>query len=256
MDTQTSEVPAITLQALSKSFGKGRKKSLVLDNLNLEIPAGEVFGFLGPNGAGKSTSIKLLLNFSRPESGSIQVLGKQTRQEEFRQHLGYLAEFPIFYDHLTGTETLTYSARLSAVPRAIYQQRIPLLLERMNLAHAAGKKVHSYSKGMKQRLGMANALVHDPELLILDEPMSGLDPVGRHLMKELILELRSQGKTVFFSSHILSDIASLCDRIGILNRGRLLYSGAIEPLYNEHGLRDLEQIFINLVEADNHARTV
>lgn len=256
METTWSTGPALVLQGLCKSFGKGRKKTHVLDELNLEIRPGEIFGFLGPNGAGKSTSIKLLLNFSRPDSGEIRVFGRRVGKEEFRQHLGYLAEFPIFYDHLTGAETLAYSARLSKVPRQDRQRRIPLLLERMNLSHAAHKKVRSYSKGMKQRLGMANALIHDPALLILDEPMSGLDPLGRHLMKELILELRDQGRTVFFSSHILSDISSLCDRIGILNRGRLLYAGDIETLYKERHSPDLERAFVALVEEDNRARAL
>lgn len=255
METAHSAASAIAFRALSKSFGRGRRKSLVLDTLDLEVQRGEVFGFLGPNGAGKSTSIKLLLNFSRPDRGDIQVFGHQVGREEFRQHLGYLAEFPIFYDHLTGIETLVYSARLSGVPQKIYQERIPLLLERMNLKHATHKKVHSYSKGMKQRLGMANALIHDPALLILDEPMSGLDPVGRHLMKDLILELRDAGKTIFFSSHILSDIESLCDRIAILNRGRLLYAGGTTSLYRQQQCDNLEAAFIALVEEDNRART-
>ena len=245
---------AIEFHQLSKQFGKRRKRTQAVHSLDLHIAQGEVFGFLGPNGAGKSTSIKLLLNFLHPTSGTVIVLGKRVGQEEFRERIGYLSELPIFYDHQSGAETLAYSAQLSGVKRSEYRLRISELLERMNLVHAAHKRIGSYSKGMKQRLGMANALVHDPELLILDEPMSGLDPVGRHQMKELIKDLRQQGKTIFFSSHILSDIESLCDRIGIINKGQLLYTGDVPQLCAQRSAITLEEAFVDLVREDDHAR--
>jgi len=243
--------PAININCVSKIFGSGRKRNRVLHDISLAVSRGEVFGFLGPNGAGKSTTIKLLLHFLRPDSGSLRVLGHLVGQEEFRHRIGYLSEFPFFYDHLTARETLLLSGRLSGMNKASLQKRIPLLLERMNLSTAIDRLVGGFSKGMKQRLGMANSLIHDPELLIFDEPMSGLDPLGRHLIKGLIAELRSQGKTVFFSSHILSDIEDLCDRIGIIHRGRLLYYGGLAEFVA--GGAHLEERFVEVIEEADHA---
>jgi ABC-2 type transport system ATP-binding protein len=243
--------PAINITNLNKVFGSGSKKNQVLIDLSLAIDHGEVFGFLGPNGAGKSTTIKLLLNFLKPDSGSLKIMGKTVGQEEFRHQVGYLAEFPFFYNHLTARETLLLSGRLSSMKRQAIRQRIPMLLERMNLTDASDRRVGGFSKGMKQRLGMANALVHDPDILIFDEPMSGLDPVGRHQIKNLIAELKKEGKTIFFSSHILSDIEVLCDRIGIINKGVLLYSGQLKDFLSRG--EGLEQAFVRVIEEDNNA---
>jgi ABC-2 type transport system ATP-binding protein len=243
--------PAIEITNLDKGFGSGRTKNQALHDLTLTIAQGEVFGFLGPNGAGKSTTIKLLLHFLKPDSGSLRILGHTVGQEEFRHRIGYLSEFPVFYDHLTARETLLLSGRLSGMTRQVLDQRIPMLLERMTLTEAADRRVGGFSKGMKQRLGMANALVHDPKVLIFDEPMSGLDPVGRHQIKGLITELKQQGKTIFFSSHILSDIEALCDRIGVIHKGVLLYSGELgDFLATGDGL---EERFVNVIEEANHA---
>jgi ABC-2 type transport system ATP-binding protein len=244
-------ISAIEISGASKSFGTGRKKNQALHDLSLVIQRSEVFGFLGPNGAGKSTTIKLLLRFLRPDSGSLRIMGHTVGQEEFRHCIGYLSEFPFFYDHLTARETLLLSGRLSGMERAVLRERIPLLLERMNLAKATDRRVGGFSKGMKQRLGMANALIHDPEVLIFDEPMSGLDPLGRHLIKGIIAELRTKGKTVFFSSHILSDIEDLCDRIGIIHQGRLLYAGGLTEFVT--GGAGLEKRFVEIIEEANHA---
>ena len=244
--------PAIEILNLGKAFGSGRKKNQAVVNLSLCVPQGDVFGFLGPNGAGKSTTIKLLLHFLRPDTGSLRIMGHVVGSEEFRHRIGYLSESPFFYDHLTARETLLLSARLSGVDQDAMNRCIPQLLERMNLADAADRRVKGFSKGMKQRLGMANALVHDPEVLIFDEPMSGLDPLGRHLIKGLIAELHSQGKTVFFSSHILSDIEDLCDRIGIVHRGRLLYCGGLTEFLAGGG--HLEERFVELIREADHAR--
>jgi len=244
---------AITVDSLTKSFSSGRKCDKALCDLSLTIAQGDVFGFLGPNGAGKSTTIKLLLHFLKPDSGTMSVLGHMVGRDEFRHHIGYLSETPIFYDHLTARETLRLSGRLSGMSRKTINQRIPMLFERMTLTDAADRKVGEFSKGMKQRLGMANALIHDPAVLIFDEPMSGLDPLGRHQIKELIAELKQQGKTIFFSSHILSDIEVLCDHIGIINKGILLYSGELRDFLCDGS--GLEESFVTLIEEDNHAST-
>ena len=243
--------PAIEITSLSKSFGSNRKQNQALRDLSLTIAQGEVFGFLGPNGAGKSTTIKLLLHFLKPDSGSLRILGKTVGQEEFRHRIGYLSEVPVFYDHLTARETLLLSGRLSGMTRQAIDQRIPLLLARMTLTEAADRRVGGFSKGMKQRLGMANALVHDPEVLIFDEPMSGLDPIGRHQIKGLIAELKQEGKTIFFSSHILSDIEALCDRIGVIHQGVLLYSGGLGEFLGPDV--SLEERFVRVIEEANHA---
>lgn len=244
-------IPAIEISRVSKSFRADRKKNQALTDLSLTIAQGEVFGFLGPNGAGKSTTIKLLLGFLKPESGHLRILGKTVGQDEFRHRIGYLSEFPVFYDHLTARETLLLSGRLSGITHQGIAQRIPMLLERMNLGEATNRRVGGFSKGMKQRLGMANALVHDPDVLIFDEPMSGLDPVGRHQIKNLIAELKQEGKTIFFSSHILSDIEALCDRIGIIHKGALLYTGGLED-FLATGM-SLEERFVRVIEEANHA---
>lgn len=243
-------IPALEINGVTKSFGLGSKKNPVLHDLSLSIDQGEVFGFLGPNGAGKSTTIKLLLHFLRPDSGNLKILGRKVGQEEFRDLVGYLPEYPFFYDHLTARETLMLSGRLTNMNRQTLDARIPILLEQMNLIDAADRRVRDFSKGMKQRLGMANALIHDPQVLIFDEPMSGLDPIGRHLVKGMILALRKQGKTIFFSSHILSDIEELCDRIGIVHKGFLLYSGGLSEFTREGRL---EEQFVATIEGKNRA---
>ncbi len=246
-------LPAVEIGSLKKSFGAGNKKRQVLQDLTLTISQGEVFGFLGPNGAGKSTTIKLILGFLRPDSGGISIFGKKTHLQEFRNDIGYLSEFPCFYGHLTARETLQLSGRLSGVPKHFLLQRIPSLLDRLNLLDAIDRRVRDFSKGMKQRLGMANALIHDPQLLIFDEPMSGLDPLGRYLVKEMLNELRGKGKTIFFSSHILSDIEEICDRIGVIHKGRQMYAGTIAD-FLPHGKR-LEEQFIQVIKTMDHAES-
>ncbi len=235
----------IELKDVVKDFGTGRTCRRVLYDLSLTVRAGEVFGFLGPNGAGKSTAIKILLGFLRADRGTLAVKGRKIGQDEYRQAIGYLPELPFFYGHLTARETLMFSGRLSGRKKKIVRTRIPELLERMDLTSAVDQRVGSFSKGMKQRLGMANALIHDPDVLILDEPMSGLDPLGRHLMKDLIFDLKSQGKTIFFSSHILSDIEELCDHIGLIHHGHLLYEGDL-PTFLQGG--DIETRFVNTIK--------
>jgi len=224
-----------------------------LEGFTLTVEPGEVFGFLGPNGAGKSTAIKLLLNFIRPDAGELTIKGRPVQESAVRRGIGYLPENPCFYDHLTAAELLRFGGRASGLDRATINKRTDELLTRLNLVNVKHQPIRTYSKGMTQRIGLALALIHDPEILILDEPMSGLDPLGRRLVADLIMELRKAGKTVFFSSHIMSDIEELCDRIGIIHKGILLFSGPLQEFVGKQA--GLEKAFIDLIEAHNGATT-
>ena len=243
----------IRITNLSKYYKKGLQPTkLVVNDLNLEIKEGEVFGFLGPNGAGKSTVIKILLDFIRPDSGNVTIKELPVNEPMARKYIGYLPENPFFYDHLTAEETLKFGGKAAGMKKRTLKDRIDQLLTRLKLSHVKKQPIRTYSKGMVQRIGLALALIHDPEICILDEPMSGLDPLGRRLVADLILDMRKMGKTVFFSSHILSDIESLCDRIGILNEGKLLFCGPLEDFVEES--KGLEEAFIKLVETNNKAK--
>ena len=224
---------AVETAGLTKDYWTGfwRKRSKrALDHLTLSVNRGEILGLLGPNGAGKSTTLKLLLRLIFPTSGDATVLGQPV--SDFRTHarIGYLPENPSFYDHLTGAEFMRYAGWLAGFDAQTRRRQTDQLLDRVGLAGSAGVAVRKYSKGMVQRLGIAQALIHDPELVILDEPMSGLDPLGRRHVRDLILDLRRQGKTVLFSTHILSDAESLCDRVAILDRGRLQGLGSVREI--------------------------
>lgn len=201
-----------------------------LDALSLEIPAGGVFGLLGPNGAGKSTTLKLLMNLLWPTSGRAEVLGRPPGDVAARQRVGFLPEHPTFYDHLTAEELLSYFAGLFGYDPAERRRRAARMLDLVGIEEDRRRPLRQYSKGMVQRVGIAQALVNDPELIVFDEPMSGLDPVGRRDVREIILRLRDEGRTVLFSSHILSDAELLCSRIAILSRGHLVASGAVSEL--------------------------
>lgn len=203
---------------LTKIYRKLKKTVLALDSLSLELRPGEVFGFLGPNGAGKSTTIKILTGQIRPTSGEAKVLGFSAGEVEGRRQMGYLPENPSFYDFLTGREYLRFVARCFGADTS---KAVELVLEKVDLTAAADRPMRTYSKGMVQRLGIAQTLVHDPELYILDEPMSGLDPMGRALVKDIIKDLKRRGKSVFFSTHITADVEVVCDRLGVIVGGRL-----------------------------------
>jgi ABC-2 type transport system ATP-binding protein len=218
---------------LSKDFLIGfwrRRPHRALDRLTFEIPAGGVFGLLGPNGAGKSTTLKLLLDLLRPTSGRAELLGRPAGDVEARRRLGFLPEQPTFYDHLTAEELTTYFAGLFGYAGEERRRRASAVLDRVGLGADRRRPLRQYSKGMLQRVGLAQALINDPELVILDEPMSGLDPVGRREVRDLILTLRDERRTVLFSSHILSDAELLCSRVGILSHGRLVASGTLAEL--------------------------
>lgn len=242
----------IEICKLTKKYRRGlRRICLAVDALDLDIKKGEVFGFLGPNGAGKSTVIKLLLDFIRPSSGTARINGTAAGDPTVRRVVGYLPENPFFYDHLTAEEILAFGGRAARMDKKHLSKCSDALLERLKLSHAKKQRLRTYSKGMVQRTGLALALIHDPEICILDEPMSGLDPLGRRMVADLIIDMRKNGKTVFFSSHILSDIERVCDRIGILNRGRLLYCGGMKDL--PAGTGGLEEAFVKLIENDEGA---
>ena len=237
----------IRATAVSKEFNEGfsGKRIKALDNMNLDILRGEVFGFLGPNGAGKSTTIKIFLNLIFPDSGSVSILDKPVADKDIRRVVGYLPENPYFYDYLTAEELLWFGGRTSGMSWQNIKERSDILLGKVNLVHARKRQLRTYSKGMVQRAGLALALIHNPEIVILDEPMSGLDPIGRKIVGDLILELKSQGKTVFFSSHILTDIERFCDRIGLIIEGKLRLVDKLSNLLT--GRNSLEDVFLSEV---------
>jgi ABC-2 type transport system ATP-binding protein len=226
-------MPVIEIENLTKDFSVGFWKkcpSRVLDRLSLQVHKGEIFGFLGPNGAGKSTTIKILMNLLHPTSGKARILGKPVNQVAMHQKIGYLPENPYFYDYLTPMELLTYMGRLFGLRGSELSRKVEGLLADVGLAEARKLQLRKFSKGMVQRIGIAQALVNDPEIVFFDEPMSGLDPLGRMEVRRIITSLKAQGVTVFFSSHVLPDVESLCDRIAILNKGKLQETGALEDI--------------------------
>ena len=239
---------SIHIAGLNKCFRKGigSKRIPAVVDLSLEINSGEVFGFVGPNGAGKSTTIKTLLNLVFPDSGEVKIFDRPVSDFNVRRDIGYLPENPCYYSSLTAEELLFFGAEVSGVPKSLIYERIEDVLRRVQLLDSAKRQLKTYSKGMVQRAGIALALIHDPKLVILDEPMSGLDPLGRKLVGDLILEMKEQGKTVFFSSHILNDAERFCDSIGILVRGRLRRTDKLSVLLNEFS--SLERAFLSTVE--------
>jgi ABC-2 type transport system ATP-binding protein len=244
---------AIVVDRLTKTYKPvwpWQKETTVLSEVSLSVGQGEIFGFLGPNGAGKTTTMKVLLGLLRATSGRVELLGVPADDVAVHARIGYLPESPYFYDYLTADEFLYFYGRLAGLPRETVRQRVPELLERVSLTEARYKQLRKFSKGMLQRIGLAQAIIHDPELVILDEPMSGLDPIGRKEVRDLILSLRDQGTTVFFSSHIVSDVEMICDRVGILAKGKMLASGRIEDLVNEHEAQSVEVVCDGVVGDD------
>ena len=223
-----------------------RSTKVALNSLDLEVNVGEVFGFLGPNGAGKTTTINVLLGFVPPTSGSASLFGIDVRQPIARQRIGYLPELTYYYKFLTAEELLRLYARIFGLPRAEADKRIDQLLRLVELEPARKRLIKSYSKGMQQRVGLAQALINNPDLLILDEPTSGLDPLGRMKVREIIQRLKSEGKTVFFSSHELGEVETVCDRVAIINQGELKAEGRVGDLVARHQA-SLEQAFLNII---------
>lgn len=225
----------IRIEQLGKTYLKGlrQKKVMALKDLSLAVADGEVFGFLGPNGAGKSTTIKILCDLIRPTTGRAAILGQDAREPEARRQIGYLPENPGYYPFLSGRELLQFHGTIHGMSGSLIQERAEHLLDLLELSDAAHRQLRTYSKGMVQRIGIAAALIHDPQILIFDEPMSGLDPVGRKLVADLMLAMRHRGKVVFFSTHILHDVEVICDRIGIITTGELRFCGTLPDMISE-----------------------
>lgn len=225
---------AIDIQQLSKTFnGKNRQTIKALKELTLQIEQGEVFGFLGPNGAGKSTTIKCLMGLITPTTGSAIITGEPLGTEASRRNVGYLPENPAFYDYLSAEEYLQFVGRVFNMTEALQARRSEEALKLLDLWDARKRPMRSYSKGMVQRVGLAQVLIHDPAVYILDEPMSGLDPIGRALVKEIILDLKKRGKCVFFSTHITDDVEKVCDRVGILLQGELKVVDRVDAIMTQ-----------------------
>jgi ABC-2 type transport system ATP-binding protein len=227
---------AIEIQGLKKSYKTGFFKTKLkqgLKPLTLTVEEGEVYGYLGPNGAGKTTTLKLLLGLVFPSGGTARILGRELGDIEVKRSIGFLPEQPYFYDHLTPLELLDYYAKLSGVDGRERKRKVGTVLARVGLTNSGKTQLRKFSKGMLQRVGIAQSIVHDPKLVLLDEPMSGLDPIGRREVRDLIQELNEEGKTIFFSTHILSDAETLCDRVAVLNKGELKGVGVVADLLRE-----------------------
>jgi ABC-2 type transport system ATP-binding protein len=225
----------LDVKNLVKDYTTGflRKRVRILRGVSFSVNRGEIFGFVGPNGAGKTTTFKTILGFVTPTGGSVEIMGKPLGDVDVKKHIGYLPENPYFYDYLTGEELLHYMGELHGLNGSGLSKRVNELLEKVNMSHAKRVQLRKYSKGMLQRVGVAQALINDPEFLILDEPMSGLDPIGQREIRELILEQKKRGKTILLSSHILSDVEALCDRVGVIIGGRVVKMGELGKLFEE-----------------------
>jgi ABC-2 type transport system ATP-binding protein len=226
-------MPAIEILGLEKIYRVGfwrKRPKCALHPLHLTVEDGEVFGFLGPNGAGKTTTLKLLMGLVFPTSGSARILGHEWTDPQVKAQIGFLPEQPYFYDHLTAHELLEYYGQLSGVPAKERKRRVEEVLQRVGLRDIRGVQLRKFSKGMLQRVGIGQAILHDPKLVFFDEPMSGLDPMGRREVRDLMEQLKNEGKTVFFSTHILSDAEALCDRVAIIHRGELRGVGRVADL--------------------------
>lgn len=243
----------IEVRGLEKTFQVGfwRKKVHAVRGIDFEVRRGEIFGLLGPNGAGKTTSIKSILRLVFPTAGTIRLFGESSPSSEARRKLGYLPESPYVYQYLRPHEFLDLCGRLCGLSANEREKRSDELIARVGLGHAVDRPIGRFSKGMLQRIGLAQALLHDPELLILDEPMSGLDPIGRKEVRDLILEERRRGKTILFTSHILSDVERLCDRVALVHRGKITAYGALSELLKS----EVQRVEIELADCSEALRS-
>ncbi|RKY07501.1 MAG: ABC transporter ATP-binding protein, partial [Planctomycetota bacterium] len=234
--------------SLTKIFGDwwGRAKVIAVDKLDLKIRYNEIYGLLGPNGSGKTTTLKMLLNLLHPTKGRALVLGGSSRNSRISERIGYLPEDSYLYRYLTARETLDFYGRIFGLPSSVRKSRIDALLEMVGLTGMANRAVGTYSKGMARRIGLAQALINDPEILILDEPTSGMDPIGTRQIKDLLLKLAKRGKTILLCSHLLADVEDVCDRIGILYGGRMQVEGTVAALLQH---RDEKQILTGSISA-------
>jgi ABC-2 type transport system ATP-binding protein len=237
MDTTSSEIPAVRIRDLKKVFPVPlrRRQVTALRGLSVDIPAGHVYGLLGPNGSGKSTTLKILLGLVTPTSGTSEIFGVPSAQVKSRTDVGFLPENPYFYKFLTGAETISFYGKLCGLCGSTLRARVTELLELVGLQDAGDRRISGYSKGMLQRIGLAQAMVHDPRLLILDEPTAGVDPAGSRQIRDLILRLKDRGKTVLLTSHLLEQVQEVCDRVGILAKGELVREGSLDILTGVSG---------------------
>ena len=240
----TLSIENLRVEYRSRDLGETTK--VAVTGLNLRVGQGEVFGFLGPNGAGKTSTMNVLLGFVPPTSGTARIFGVDVHEPIARQRIGYLPEQTYYYKFLTAEELLRFYAGIFQIPKAETESRIDAVLKLVELDHARKRQIKTYSKGMQQRAGLAQALINNPDLLILDEPTSGLDPIGRMKVREIIQRLKGEGKTVFFSSHELGEVETVCDRVAILHQGELKTEGRVSDLLREHSA-NLEQIFLKLI---------
>jgi ABC-2 type transport system ATP-binding protein len=238
------ETRNLRVEFRAQNSGQGGK--LAVKDLNLKVQAGEVFGFLGPNGAGKTTTMNVLLGFVNATSGAAYLFGVNVAEPIARQRIGYLPELTYYYKFLTAEELLRFYARVFGIPRAEADRRIDQLLKLVELEGARKRPIKTYSKGMQQRVGLAQALINNPDLLILDEPTSGLDPLGRMKVREIFQRLKNEGKTVFFSSHELGEVETVCDRVAIINQGELKIEGRVADLTAKHQT-SLEKVFLDII---------
>jgi ABC-2 type transport system ATP-binding protein len=240
----TVSIENLRVEYSSRDLGESTK--VAVNGLTLRVGQGEVFGFLGPKGAGKTSTMNVLLGFVPPTSGTARIFGVDVREPIARQRIGYLPEQTYYYKFLTAEELLRFYAGIFGIPRPETEARIDAVLKLVELDHARKRQIKTYSKGMQQRVGLAQALINNPDLLILDEPTSGLDPIGRMKVREIIQRLKGEGKTVFFSSHELGEVETVCDRVAILHQGELKTEGRVSDLLKEHSA-NLEQIFLKLI---------
>jgi ABC-2 type transport system ATP-binding protein len=240
---------ALEIKNLNKSFRSNFtiKVYHILKGIDITVEKGEIYGFLGPNGAGKTTTMKCILGIIFPDSGEISILGQPAQRAESRRRVGFLPEHPYFYDYLTAEELLIFTGMLFSIPKKKIRERAKALIELVGLKNKKDIKLKKYSKGMIQRVGLAQALVHDPDFIILDEPFSGLDPIGRKELRDIILSLKNAGKTIFFSSHILQDMEMIVDRVGIILDGEIKKQGKLSDLIS-HSVRYYEIVFTSIDE--------
>jgi ABC-2 type transport system ATP-binding protein len=234
---------AIEVTNLKKEYKVGKKTAHIVKDISFDIEEGTVFGFIGPNGAGKTSTIKMLVGLSRPTSGSVKIFGEDPSSTTIKHDIGFMPESPQFYQYLTGEEFLTMVADLFSLKDK--KHLIHKVLQEVDLVHGAHKKIRTYSKGMLQRLGLAQAMLNDPKLLFLDEPLDGLDPLGRADIKKILKKIKQSGKTVFINTHILADVEEVCDQVAIIDNGSLLAIGTPEALKGDH--RDLEEAFVSMI---------
>lgn len=240
---------AIEVKHLSKEYGT-KKKSLAVNDITFSVPRGSVFGFIGPNGAGKTSTMKMLVGLSHPTEGSVTILESSPFELKTKQKIGFMPESPQFYQYLTGEEFLTMVAQFFGLDK---EKRVAhSMLKEVDLTHGANKRIRTYSKGMLQRLGLAQAMINDPELLLLDEPLDGLDPLGRAEIKKIILNLKQRGKTIFINTHILGDVEEICDTVAIIDQGQIIATGS--PKEVSAGYRDLEDAFVSKITKNRQSR--